>query len=701
MPNKKITAMPSLAGNQVPTDLVTAVDLSAAPVNQNVKSTLNDLFSTITKNITDRAIRFQAPGSAPAVSAASQGALYHNGTSFQASSNGGAYEQVFTLSAQTAALVFAGPATGGPAVPTFRALALTDLPQIATDRILGRVSSGTGVVEQITPGSGVLTWLQTPSSANLLAAVTDETGGGLAQDGLLVFNQSPTIVTPTIAAIRTTTGSTALTLTGTGSNNRINISPANQPTGPTIESVGSPQADIDLNIRAKGLGAVQITGTAVRSIGVTSGSNTGPGILEARGGNQAFGGGKLYLYERSTNGTNYVGFEAPDSLVSDLFWTLPDTDGTANQALVTDGGATLSWASFVANSINTNRLLGRVSPATGAVEQITPGTGVLSWLQTPSSTNLRTAMTDETGSGSLVFGTSPTLDTPTITTSATVPIVIGGTTTTSSLRLRSSSGVGSTGADIIFQTGNNGSTEPMRILNQGNVGINNTAPSSRLTISDTNKSINNIGNLTLFTTNSQGIDLGASIGLGGTNGFGGAFDPWSFCTFKGAKENSTSADFSGYFSLATATSGGVLVERFRVTSNGNFGIGTSNPASRLHVDGTIRYTSRPPAGTITAIGFDINGDLTSASSSLRYKRDVTSYEKGLSVLNKLRPVTFRYNQEERYNSGFIAEEVDEAGLLEVMLYDNQNQPEAIIYTNLLALIVKSIQELYQMLDVNS
>jgi hypothetical protein len=88
MASEKITAMPDLAGGQVPTDLVTAVDLSALPASQNVKSTLNDLFATITKNITDRAVRFQAPGTAPAVSAASQGSIYHNGTAFLASSNG-------------------------------------------------------------------------------------------------------------------------------------------------------------------------------------------------------------------------------------------------------------------------------------------------------------------------------------------------------------------------------------------------------------------------------------------------------------------------------------------------------------------------------------------------------------------------------------------------------------------------------------
>jgi hypothetical protein len=42
------------------------------------------------------------------------------------------------------------------------------------------------------------------------------------------------------------------------------------------------------------------------------------------------------------------------------------------------------------------------------------GTGVATFLATPSSANLRTAVTDKTGSGSLVFATSPTLVTPTI-----------------------------------------------------------------------------------------------------------------------------------------------------------------------------------------------------------------------------------------------------------------------------------------------
>lgn len=40
------------------------------------------------------------------------------------------------------------------------------------------------------------------------------------------------------------------------------------------------------------------------------------------------------------------------------------------------------------------------------------GTGVAAWLATPSSANLRTAVTDETGTGALVFANTPTLVTP-------------------------------------------------------------------------------------------------------------------------------------------------------------------------------------------------------------------------------------------------------------------------------------------------
>jgi hypothetical protein len=58
----------------------------------------------------------------------------------------------------------------------------------------------------------------------------------------------------------------------------------------------------------------------------------------------------------------------------------------------------------------------------------------------------------------------------------TAPLIIGGTGTTDDLILRTTSGVGASGADMIFQTGNNGGTEAMRILYDGKVGIGTAAP---------------------------------------------------------------------------------------------------------------------------------------------------------------------------------------------------------------------------------
>lgn len=52
--------------------------------------------------------------------------------------------------------------------------------------------------------------------------------------------------------------------------------------------------------------------------------------------------------------------------------------------------------------------------------------GVATWLGTPSSANLATALTDETGSGKVVFDTSPTLVTPTLGAASATSFAVGG-----------------------------------------------------------------------------------------------------------------------------------------------------------------------------------------------------------------------------------------------------------------------------------
>ena len=49
----------------------------------------------------------------------------------------------------------------------------------------------------------------------------------------------------------------------------------------------------------------------------------------------------LQFYD--SDSSNYVGFQAPATISSNVLWTLPNTDGTDGQIIKTDGAGTLSW----------------------------------------------------------------------------------------------------------------------------------------------------------------------------------------------------------------------------------------------------------------------------------------------------------------------------------------------------------------------
>jgi len=76
--SNKLPVLTNLAGGQVPTDEVYVVRPGIEPLD-SFRSFLNDLFATITKNITDGALRFQN-FAAPSLSAAGQGAMYFDST---------------------------------------------------------------------------------------------------------------------------------------------------------------------------------------------------------------------------------------------------------------------------------------------------------------------------------------------------------------------------------------------------------------------------------------------------------------------------------------------------------------------------------------------------------------------------------------------------------------------------------------------
>jgi hypothetical protein len=198
---------------------------------------------------------------------------------------------------------------------------------------------------------------------------------------------------------------------------------------------------------------------------------------------------------------------------------------------------------------------------------------------------------------------------------------------------------------IIFRTSSGGGAlgTRMTILNNGNVGIGSTAPTSRLTV---------IAAAGAGALRVEGVTGQNAISLGGAGAF--------------------SIDYPG-------VAGG----RFLVRDDGLVAF----PRIQDFTTGNSPNTWINPA---SSYGIYIN------TSSIRYKRDVVDYDKGLDILNQIRPVYYKGTSEvdgDKQFAGFIAEEIDELGLTEFVNYLEDGRPNSLSYPNMLTIAVKAIQEL--------
>jgi hypothetical protein len=334
-------------------------------------------------------------------------------------------------------------------------------------------------------------------------------------------------------------------------------------------------------------------------------------------------------------------------------------NSTTNVVSVVNGGTGTTTATGTGSVVlNTSPTL--ITPALGTPSSATLtnasglpiasgvsglGTGVASFLATPTSSNLVSAISDETGSGALVFGTSPTLTTPTLGVATGTSLALTGTTTSTSnstgaLTVAGGAGIGgalnastlslsnsATGvSSLILRNGNSatvfsdnpqirmgwsgsnaGTSQYAQIIHtRHNSGFTNNAIDFYLSDGTANNTITFGSNRAMSITSPGNVEITGKLDVGDPTGnvvtkASGMVAAGAFVTLDNLKCTVTTSGNRGLSIGAVSTSFEADVSGLYTVYNGNGGVSGNN----------VTYTTSA-SGSLFNWNFPSHGDMVQA-----------------------------------------------------------------------------------------
>lgn len=334
--------------------------------------------------------------------------------------------------------------------------------------------------------------------------------------------------------------------------------------GVTSFSTGS----TGLTPSAVSTGAISLAGTLVVANGGT-GATTLTGLIRGNG---------TLPFTAAAAGTDY---EVPLSFTTGL--TRAGNTVTVNASQNISTLSNLTSNGFVTTS-----------GGTGALSVTTLGSGVATFLSTPNSANLASAVTDETGSGALVFATSPSLTTPSLAgeTFSTTNNVTAGT---------NAQGQGALTTDINVIT--------TAAANPSGVTLPTATQGRKILIVNKGANAVNVYPATGATIDGLSVNAAISLPVNGLLEFNASSTTQWYSSFQSTVTGTGVTSFSGGttgLSPNTASTGPVTLAGTLAVANGGTGVTTSTGSGSV-------VLSTSPSLTTPILGIPQSGTLTSCT----------------------------------------------------------------------------------------